>query len=239
MFLQETNLIGLSKLRTLWKHLITCIKFLAILNMPKKYPRPFSGEELVDGCSRCIKNVRGLLASAKILNDDESVMMRQYALGLYMYAVEEYGKAVLLKKAITGNKDKYKIDGWILGHGNPKRGNAHDKKMKVALNILPKNCGIIPRGIIVTQASPIKKTVITKKQKHGRVDQISNTEWTTGTSYDTTRRNIFDFNLDLKTGCFYMDWDPKNNSWKYDITMEPQNLKKNIQCLEDALANDI
>jgi AbiV family abortive infection protein len=79
-----------------------------------------------------MNNVRGLLASAKTLNDDENKMMRQYALGLYMYALEEYGKSVLLKRAMTGNKDKYEIDGWILGYGNPKRGNAHDKKMKVA-----------------------------------------------------------------------------------------------------------
>jgi hypothetical protein len=104
---------------------------------------------------------------------------------------------------------------------------------------LPKDCGIIPRGIIITQGSPSEKTIIIKQQKHGRIDQISNAEWTTGTFYDTTKRSIFDYNLDLKTSCFYMDWDPKNNSWKYDITMEPQNLKRNIKCLEDALANGI
>jgi AbiV family abortive infection protein len=69
----------------------------------------FSEEELNLGCKRCIENVRGLLAGAKILNDN--VMTQQYALGLYIYAVEEYGKAILLKRAITGNEEKYQIDG--------------------------------------------------------------------------------------------------------------------------------
>ncbi|HJR84091.1 MAG TPA: AbiV family abortive infection protein [Nitrososphaeraceae archaeon] len=204
--------------------------------MCEKYPHPFSEGELREGYNKCIENVMGLLASAKILCDDENEIIRQYALGLYVYAVEEYGKAILLKRAIKGNKDKYEIDGWILGYGKPKRGNAHNKKMKAALDILPKDCGIIPRGIIVTQASPSKNTVITKKQKHGRIDQVSTAEMTTGTHYDTTKRNIFDYNFDLKTACFYMDWDPKNNSWKYAITIEPQNLMKKITHIEDALA---
>jgi hypothetical protein len=37
-----------------------------------------------------------------------------------MYAVEEFGKAILLKKYIThNNKCKYQIPNWILGKGNP------------------------------------------------------------------------------------------------------------------------
>jgi hypothetical protein len=41
--------------------------------------------------------------------------------------------------------------------------------------------------------------------------------------------------LDLKTACFYMDWDPKNESWKYDISVDWNNLKKGITSFKKKL----
>lgn len=44
----------------------------------------------VDAASeRCIQNVNSLLSCAKLLTDNDDT--RQYAAGLYLYAVEEYG----------------------------------------------------------------------------------------------------------------------------------------------------
>lgn len=206
----------------------------------KKYPYHFSEKELELGYKRCIENVRGLLTAAKILNDN--VVTQQSALGLYMYAVEEYGKAILLKNAITGNKNKYDIDGWILGIGNPSsnsmtgnRVNAHDEKLRIGFDNLPGDCRIILRGVKITEPSPSTKTIIVKKGKHGIDNQVSIAGSTTGTFYDTTNF-IPDYYVDLKTACFYMDWDQNNNSWKYDIATEAKDLKKNIKCLEDALS---
>ena len=75
----------------------------------------FTKAQLREGSRRCIDNVKGLLDSASLLLDNKN--SQQYALGLYIYAVEEYGKAILLKKYITRNKDKYQIPGWIFGSG--------------------------------------------------------------------------------------------------------------------------
>jgi hypothetical protein len=160
-----------------------------------------------------------------------------------MYAVEEYGKAILLKNAITGNKDKYQIDGWILGIGKPNQGTAHDKKMRVGFDNLPEDCRIFMRGIkvtedltsakIETEALTSAKSITIKRGKQ-RYDKVSVPKSTTGSFFDTTNVNIFDYNLDLKTACFYIDWDRDN--WKYDAAMGPEDLKKNIKCLEDALA---
>ena len=61
---------------------------------------------------------------------------------------------------------------------------------------------------------------------------------TTGKFYDTTNF-IFDYNLDLKTVCFYMDWDEANKSWKYGVATEPKDLKKNIKSFEDAFQSPI
>jgi len=34
--------------------------------------------------------------------------------------------------------------------------------------------------------------------------------------------------LVLKNAYFYMDWDKVNKTWKYDISTDPDKLKKNI-----------
>jgi len=205
--------------------------------MPKKYSYAFTEQELMFGYERCIENVRGLLASAKMLN--ENVTTQQYALGLYMYAVEEYGKAIMLKNSITGNKKRYHILGWILGKGKPNQItetgiDAHSKKIMIGYNNLPEGCNVFFRGVKITKAFPTTKTIKIKKNKYGLESKVSIGKGTTGSYYDTTT-GIFDYNLDLKTSCFYIDWDENNNSWKFDVVTQKADLDKNIKCLENAL----
>jgi hypothetical protein len=205
--------------------------------LPKLYPfHYFSEEELRDGCRRCLENVRGLLAGAKTLNEND--LTQQYALGLYMYAVEEYGKAILLKKAITGNKKQYQIEQWIIGIGDPNNTTtSHDEKMKVGFHNLPKDCWITERGVKIINPLLSTKVVTTKRGKEGPYDKSLILEGVTGRIYDTTNVKIFDHNLDLKTACFYIDWHRDN--WSYDVTIQPEELNKKITCLEDALEKGI
>ena len=51
--------------------------------------------QLREGYERAIENVENLLYSANVLLKSERSL--QYALGLYMYAIEEYGKAEILR----------------------------------------------------------------------------------------------------------------------------------------------
>ena len=166
--------------------------------MPKKYPYYFSEQELLLGCKRCLENVRGLLAGAKILNDN--VKTQQYGLGLYMYAVEEYGKAILLKNAITGTEEKYQIDAWILGWGESEdETTSHDEKMKVGFDNLPEDCRKFMRGIKVTEALTSAKIEtealtsaksITIKRGKQRYDKVSVPKSTTGSFCDTTNETF-------------------------------------------------
>jgi AbiV family abortive infection protein len=52
--------------------------------------------QLREGYEKCLENVQNLLDSAILLlkNDDS----QQFALGLYMYAIEEYGKAEIFRE---------------------------------------------------------------------------------------------------------------------------------------------
>jgi len=64
-------------------------------------------KEVVITSKRCIQNVNSLLSCAKLLGDNDDT--RQYAAGLYLYAVEEYGKAQLLKQLLKQTGVKYLV----------------------------------------------------------------------------------------------------------------------------------
>jgi AbiV family abortive infection protein len=81
---------------------------------------------------KCIENVNGLLESAEILLSKNST--QQYALGMYMYAIEEYGKALLLKSCFTVGRNQHSVPGWIFGYGRSTSGRtAHEEKLAAGL----------------------------------------------------------------------------------------------------------
>jgi AbiV family abortive infection protein len=210
--------------------------------MAKKNPYLFTDGELRNGCSRCIENVMGLLNGAKMLLEDRRLEV--FALGLYIYAVEEYGKAILLKKSITPGKTKHQIDGWILGHGNPTNPNdpsdkttSHDAKIKLGFDNLPVVCRSIFRGVTIYKAGLSNRTIFVKKDKKGQIGgSVSVQKGTTGKFIDTTNLYSLD-NLDLKTACFYIDWDIKNKNWNYELATDREQLRRNIKTFENALPN--
>jgi len=168
----------------------------------------------------------------------EDRRLEVFALGLYIYAVEEYGKAILLKKSITPGKTKHQIDWWILGHGNPSdKTKSHDVKIKLGFDNLPAVCRLISRGVTIYQAGLSNRTIFVKKDKKGQIGgSVSVQKDTTGKFIDTTNLYSLD-NLDLKTACFYIDWDIKNKNWNYDLATDRQQLKRNIKTFENALLN--
>jgi hypothetical protein len=196
------------------------------------------------------------LYSASLLLGNQN--SQQYALGLYVYAIEEYGKAILLKRYITENKDKYQIPGWIFGAkfviehihedsilmnllsrlvGYPGRISSHYVKLLVGSDNLPPECSLIPPGIRLWTPSPSGKTVNLKSGS-----KIAPIKGTTGTftdishtSYHAKRGTFLD--LGLKESCFYMDWDEDDRTWKYDVATDPNKLKENIKYFEETLSS--
>lgn len=175
-----------------------------------------------------------------------------------MYAVEEFGKAILLGEYFTGNKEKYQIPGWIFGHGRltiesisddpilkklllkqlvGKSGlkiNAHDAKLLIGSNNLPPECSMITRGIRIS--TPIPSQIIDLKSDR----RIFILEGVPGSFTDKTHI-FFDIEkstfieLELKTSCFYMDFDRDNKTWKYDISPDEKQLKENLKRFEKRL----
>jgi hypothetical protein len=117
--------------------------------------------QLMDGYDACIKNVQNLLYSAKLLLEHENSL--QYALGLYLYAIEEYGKAEILREYLQDNKSKYSIPEWIFGKGKFGR-EAHNNKLVKGLEKLPHVCSILsPTAEITTNSAKRTHTIVLKK----------------------------------------------------------------------------
>lgn len=74
-------------------------------------------QQLKEICKRCIENVKGLLNAEETLISNAST--KKFALGLYMYAIEEYDKSIKLKNCFTSKgKANYQISKPRFGGGS-------------------------------------------------------------------------------------------------------------------------
>ena len=180
--------------------------------------------QLREGYERAIENVENLLYSANVLLKSERSL--QYALGLYMYAIEEYGKAEILRTYILKNKSRYSIPEWIFGKGNLKS-KAHNRKLSEGLKKIPPICRRLSRIIEITvNASKAVRTFEVKN--YGIViGSISVPPYLTGTFEDPfVPKQTLGF--DLKTACFYVDWDNNSQDWKFLLPADQDQLVDNI-----------
>ena len=82
-----------------------------------------------------------------------------------MYAIEEYGKAHLVKCCFTGTRNVYSIPGWIFGwRSGPRSGkNSHEEKLSEGFRNLPPVCLKASNVIeIVHNTSPKSQTFTVK-----------------------------------------------------------------------------
>jgi AbiV family abortive infection protein len=188
--------------------------------MGKKYPRRLNEGQIKEGCKRCKENVRGMLNGASILLKHQD--SQQYALGLYIYAVEEYGKSISLREVVDGSRVTYEIPEWIF--------EDHATKLIKGFENLPKECRMIARGIRVSSN-------FSKENKVIKIDadrQVTIGAFATGWFLDVSPYD-YKQNIILKETCFYIDWDRRNGTWNYDIVTDVDRLKKNIDYFKKAL----
>lgn len=186
----------------------------------------FTEEELKEGYKRCIENVQNLLDSAKLLLSNEN--SHQYALGLYMYAIEEYGKAQILMGYV--NSTKYSIPGWIFGKDRPpSKRNSHDEKLLEGFKKLPTTCTKLSGAIEITYNScDVYQTFVIKKDDVP-IGPVSIPPFTTGIFEDS-------INPILKTACFYVDWDNSKRSWESIIPVDKDQLMYNITLMKEIVS---
>lgn len=107
-------------------------------------------EQLKEGTNICFDKAKRLLNDAEILLKNWGTI--GHAIGLYTFALEEYGKALLLKDCLSSAKEKYAVPIRIF------RGReSHKLKIEKALNGLPNNCQI---GLRLTVRSLGKSSLL-------------------------------------------------------------------------------
>lgn len=171
--------------------------------------------DLVEGTKNCIFNISQLLEKAEHATEKDSD--NSIALGLYSFAIEEFGKALLLKEYLSKNKKEYKVSKDLFTGRE-----SHNLKFDKALENLPIECKYAVPGIRIssnTNSKP-KKIVLTP-----RGDSVTIPPGSTGT---VSMAGTFPTNFDMRMSCFYVDWDDKKQSWKYRPHILAESIKRGV-----------
>ena len=161
-----------------------------------------SKEKLEEGIQYSLANISELLAHSE--KACEKYSDNSIALGLYTFAIEEFGKLLYLLEAFKTDKKSYQIPKDIfIGR------ESHKIKFEKALQKLPMECILLEYGIEVhTNFSTENITIPVNPQG----DEITITGETTGTFSIGTTGNPID--LITRMGCFYLDWNDGKKVWK-------------------------
>jgi len=172
--------------------------------------------QILDGIDRSLKNAWSLAHKSKIVCDGEKDNST-FGLGLFSLAIEEFGKAVLLKKCIKGKINNTVPKGYF--HGQ----DSHDIKFKEALSHLPKNCTNFMSEITVT-TNPTSTSTVERKGIEGELIVTGGTTGIFSSSSDE-----FAIDSELRMSCFYVDWDNDNKMWKGTPELRSETLKNIIE----------
>lgn len=169
-------------------------------------------EKLEESIGFCIANVTVILdKTTKIIdkNSDNSI-----ALGLYTFAIEEFGRAILLREYLKENKKTYSVSKDIF--------ESHEMKFRKAVEKLPMECVNPVYGVeISNNTSPdIVRIPVTPKGH-----EVAFAPATTGTAMI-----VGDAPIDLLTrmSCFFLDWDDSKKKWKNKPKVISGSLERGI-----------
>lgn len=187
--------------------------------MTKKDNFQMSHSQIKSGIKKALSNSLTLVGYSKDILErgGDSAL----SLGLYSFAIEEYGKADLLNEIASAKQKEYSVP--IVFFTGKK---SHDLKFKKALSTLPKQCIEFEAGLAISTPN-LTKTENFKVGSHGESASVS--AGTTGTF------SVSDILIDFETrmNCFYLDWDDQQKKWKKSPKVLPEVLIKSINEFED------
>jgi|SRR3990172_3830719 len=189
---------------------------------------PLTDSQLIEGIEYCFDKVARLLDNVETLIDNQKNFWESsHALGLYTFAIEEFGKALLLKDHYKKGDQNIHVPTWIFSKGRfPREIKSHDEKIKRAFNDLPEPCKKIMMGITIDKPSPNTTTI---RLRGGGA--ISASGMTSGLFMTD---NGVDFEVRMK--CFYLDWNKDEEKWDYELTTAKEYLKDAVSCFKKELA---
>ncbi len=167
------------------------------------------------------EGIRKCLAKAGQLVDDAIILLNHggmvsHVFGLYTFAIEEYGKALLLKDHLDDSTSGKRIPMEIFGRRGGKK--SHEKKIARALKEVHDNCKNFRIGVVVRAGSDTTKTMTYKGKSTVVVAPMQ-----TGSFFDASSEYIVDFVARMEA--FYIDWDEGRKQWKAELTVDKDQLE--------------
>jgi hypothetical protein len=155
--------------------------------------------EINEGMQILKRKVLSFLEDAEILARNNGQI--SHYVGLYLYALEEFGKLLLLEDSLQSNSinGQYHVDKGIFGKedDSTKRTQAHKLKFDRALKTLPSDCGSRCKSKIIKNApnapGPITEEVIAIVKD--------------------TQAQFSPFEISDRIKGFLIDWDDNNRRW--------------------------
>lgn len=159
--------------------------------------------EIKEGMQILKRKVLSFLGDAEILARNNGQI--SHYICLYLFALEEFGKLLLLEDSLKGNSvnGQYSIDKSIFGKGQDyaKRRQAHKLKVERALRTLPSDCGSRCKSKIIRNALDAST---------GQTGSIR--EEVIAIVKDTQAQSS-PFGVPDRLRGFYIDWDDNNGKW--------------------------
>ncbi|CUR52044.1 exported protein of unknown function [Nitrosotalea devaniterrae] len=145
------------------------------------------------------------------------------ALGLYSYAIEEWGKFLILNDNLK--KSNYSVDFKILG----KSKKPHDSKFQRGLDDLPRYCKIFTKPIDIEKAIKDGKPIYLGKPSESK-DYVHYglRKKRTLLTHEYSIGNFL-INFDTRKECFYVDWNEEIDEWKKPLPVSKKNLQMAIK----------
>jgi hypothetical protein len=175
-----------------------------------------TAQQISRGIHLCLSNADSFLAEAEAILS----LNPRHALGLYTYAIEEFGKAYLLKKRLNPNGINC-IPTWIFAHFHSRVNGKRAHRMKYDYANLPAKCRYIPDGVVKITSNTQAETrrvvyhfvkARNKKDRMKKRREVSTPGSATGTFQNVTLPPI-EVDDELRNACFYVDWDEDAKQW--------------------------
>lgn len=188
--------------------------------MKKKEDFKINHSQIKSGVKKALSNSLTLAGYSKdIIERGGNTYL---SLGLFSFAIEEYGKSIMLSEIASSKQKEYSVP-TVLFTGK----KSHDHKFNKALSSLPKECTYFDSGVALTNSPSLTKSKPWGVDAHG--ESLSSPKATTETF------SMGDILIDFETrmNCFCLDWDDEKNSWKSPPKALPDKLLKSISEFEN------
>lgn len=175
-----------------------------------------SKTKVLEGIKIALENSRDLVHEAITLTENFAISF--HVLGMYTFALEEYGKALILEECSKTNQDDCKVPREIFFK--------HPKKFEKALSELPYNC----KNVFVETESFVNssKNPIIVKSKKGNEHELG-----AGHALVITEPLLADF--ESRLNCFYLKWNEGNKTWQKPPNPDFIDLEKTLKEFFDIL----